>query len=277
MDTTTPSVPRQLPCAAHVTLELSIVIPTLNRLDSLERALDSIRGHTAVPHEVIVYANRCSPKTERFLDTRPDVRSIRDTRNRYFTEAVNRAIAVARGRYVFLMNDDCEALRPDWFDFFRELLELDPRIGAVGPHWWNIDELPLGWIEPYAALYRRELFHELGPLPYVDDSFRLWWADIYHAYKLMHSGYFILPLERDLAETFVEHARGAGEYGVTVSALMGRLPRACFEFHGKELMYRRLGIADEAALLGYYGGRIWGWRDAHAAGNRAALAADRPL
>jgi GT2 family glycosyltransferase len=255
-----------------VTPELSIVVPTLNRLDSLERALDSIRSSTAVAHEVIVYANRCAPETGTFLDGRPDVRSIRDPRNRYFTEAVNRAIAVARGRYVFLMNDDCEALRPDWFDFFRDLLELEPRIGAVGPHWRNIDELPLGWIEPYAALYRRDLFQELGPLPYVDSSFRLWWSDIYHAYKLMRNGYFILPLERDLAETFVKHARGAGEYGATVRAFMGRLPRGCFEFHGKELMYRRLGIADERELRGHYGGRIWGLQDALGVGNRAALA-----
>jgi len=238
-------------------IELSIIIPTLNRLEMLEPCLDAIAELTEVSYEVIVHANECSEETAAFLDGRRGVRAIRSPENRFFTRAVNAAIGMSRGRYIFLMNDDCRPLRRDWSSFYRDLLEQDPRIGAVGPHWLNIDELPYGWIEPYAAMYRRSLFDELGPLPYFDDSFCLWWADIYHAYRLMQSGRYLLPLERSLADSVVFHARGAGEDGATVIAMRERLPRACFEFHGKALMYERLGIRDERELIGYWGDRIW--------------------
>ena len=94
------------PFAPARMLELSIVIPTLNRLDTLLPCLDSIGRHTAVPHEIIVYANACHEETARQLEARPTVVPLLDTENRFFTEAVNAGIARARGRYVFLLNDD---------------------------------------------------------------------------------------------------------------------------------------------------------------------------
>jgi GT2 family glycosyltransferase len=236
---------------------LSIVIPTLNRIDTLEKCLRSIECFTETSYEVIVHANCCSRETTELLRRFDFVRGIESEDNLFFTQAVNRGIASARGRYVFLMNDDCVVTTAGWTDFYITLLESDPKVGVVGPHWWNIDELPYGWIEPYASMYRRSLFQELGPLPYFDDSFRLWWSDIYHAYRLMHRGYYLLPLERTLADSIVEHARPAGADGQTVIKMRSHLPAECFEFHGKRLMYERLGIADEADLVGYYGDRIW--------------------
>jgi GT2 family glycosyltransferase len=236
---------------------LSIIVPTLNRLDTLAPCLESIERSTHVRHEVIVCANECNEETAAFLDDRPQLRSIRTAHNRFFTAAVNDAIGMARGEYVFLMNDDCHVAELEWVDFYVSLLEVDPRIGVVGPHWKNIDELPWGWIEPYAAMYRRSIFDELGPLPHFDESFCLWWSDIYHAYRLMKHGYYLLPLERSLADSVVAHARPAGGHGETVLRMRETLPADCFEFHGKELMYERLGITDEACLAGYFGSRVW--------------------
>jgi GT2 family glycosyltransferase len=237
-------------------LELSIVIPTLNRLDTLLPCLDSIGRHTAVPHEVIVYANACTDETARQLEARPTVVPMLDSDNRFFTEAVNAGIARARGQYVFLLNDDTLLRRDDWFPFYRSQLELDPRIGVVGPYWKNIDNLPYGWIEPYATLYPRTVFDRLGGLPYLDPSFVLWWSDIYHAYTLMREGYFLRPLTRALADAYVWHQRD-GESGDTVRRLRPTLPADCFVFHGKAQMYARLGITNETRLAGYYDGVVW--------------------
>lgn len=237
-------------------IDLSIIIPTLNNLRDLTPCLDSIRRTTRVSHEVLVYANACTEETAHFLDRRADVRAICDSRNLYFTQAVNAALAEACGRYVFLLNDDTVILRDDWFDVYREQLELDSRIAMVGPYWKNIDELPYGWIEPYATLYRREAFEAFGGLPFHDASFVLWWSDIYHAYALMRDGFYLRPLARPLVDGIVHHRR-VGESGATVLRLKPTLPEACFSFHGKTLMYERLGIESDARLAGYYEGVVW--------------------
>ncbi len=236
--------------------ELSIIIPTLNRLDNLVPCIESIKLRTSVDFEIIVYANACDRDTADYLDS-ADVRSIRDPENKFFTEAANRAIETATGRYVFLLNDDTVLLRDDWFAFYQRHLEIDPRIAVVGPYWKNIDELPYGWIEPYATLYRRDVLVSSGGLPYFDFSFVLWWSDIYHAYRLMRDGHYLLPLSRSVVDAFVHHRR-VGESGDTVRRLKPTLPDECFHFHGKELMYRRLEIGDERDLAGYYDGAVWG-------------------
>src|SRR5262245_56889698 len=121
--------------------EVSIVIPTLNRLDNLVPCIEAIRRRTTVDYEIIVYENECDERMAAYLDSAADVRSIRDSQNRFFTDAVNRAIQMANGRYDFLLNDDTELLRDDWFEFYRRHLEFDPRVAVVGPYWKNITEL----------------------------------------------------------------------------------------------------------------------------------------
>lgn len=237
--------------------ELSIIIPTLNGLENLKPCIESIERCTRASYEIIVLANACNAATARYLDSMPALKSLRHADNKFFTAAVNAGIARARGRYIFLLNDDTIVLRDDWFAFYRRHLELDPRIAMVGPYWKNIEELPYGWVEPYATLYRREVFERFGGLPYFDFSFILWWSDIYHAYKLMHAGYYLLPLARPVVDAFVFHRR-IGESGGTVLSLKPTLPDDCFKFHGKALMYRRLGITSERDLAGYYGGAVWG-------------------
>lgn len=232
-------------------LKLSIIIPTLNRVKELENCLRSIRATTDVVYEVIVYANECRDETLTLLQNFPEVQVIADSQNKFFTEAVNIAISKASGEYVFLLNDDTILLRTDWFEFYQSKLDLNPRIGAVGPYWKNISELPFGWIEPYASMYRRSIFEECGFLPFVDDSFVLWWSDIYHSYKLMKQGRYLYPLKRAVVDCYVQHLR-VGESGDTVLAFKEKLSPECFNFHGKQLMYQRLGIGSDSELAGYY-------------------------
>ena len=69
-------------------------------------------------------------------------------------------------------------------------------------------------------------------------------------------GYFLRPLARAVADAYVWHKRN-GESGDTVQRLRPTLPADCFDFHGKALMYERLGIRRDEALAGYYGGVVW--------------------
>lgn len=242
-------------------MDLSIVIPTLNRLETLRPCLDSIVRNTHVESEIIVYANLCTAETRTLLSRYPSVLILEDEENSYFTKAVNAGIHHSRGHYVFLLNDDCVLKNDRWFPFYRNLAELDETIAMVGPLHGGFDELPYGWVEPYATMYSRSALDLIGSLPFYDESFALWWSDIYHSYRAMNMGLRLMALEPSLVDMYIEHRRPTGEIGDTVAKFHQVLPREYFEFHGKALMYERLGIRDETRLPGYYGGQIWGVDD----------------
>lgn len=241
-------------------MDLSIVIPTLNRLETLESCLDSIVCNTSVEFEIIVYANSCKPDTRSLLSAYPSVRAIEDRENKYFTEAVNIAILQCRGNYIFLLNDDCELRNDRWFQFYKSLVDLDDSIAMIGPFHHYLDTLPYGWIEPFASMYKRDKLECIGLLPFFDDSFVLWWSDIYHCYKAMNMGFRPMVLEPALVDVYIDHKRYTVS-GDTVNQFRHCLPSECFDFHGKALMYERLGIKDDTCLAGYFGDRVWGEKD----------------
>ncbi|MFT5115038.1 MAG: GT2 family glycosyltransferase [Parasphingorhabdus sp.] len=242
-------------------MDLSIVIPTLNRLDTLLPCINSIQRNTSIEYEIIVYANECTELTFNSLCFLDGVKVIADKQNSYYTQAINRAATRAQGDYLFLLNDDCLIQKPDWLITYKNLIELDSSIAVVGPFWHNIDALPYGWIEPYAAMFPRQIFEHIGGLPYFDDSFVLWWSDIYFAYKAMQMGYYTLPVQPELIAQSVHHLRPTGDHGDTVKRFQSILRPECFEFHGKTLMYKRLDILNESGLTGYYASKVWGCSD----------------
>jgi GT2 family glycosyltransferase len=235
---------------------VSIIIPTFNNVDTLKGCITSVLDNSPPSCELIVINNNSHDGTATYLESLKGVRHIRCDENLFFTKAINLGVGHATGKYLFFLNDDCVVLRKDWVDFYQGLLEQDRRIGAVGPYWKNIDELPYGWIEPYAAMVPRKQFVELGGLPYHDDSFVLWWSDIYYTYKLMQHGYYVVPLSRTVVERYIHHLR-VGESGQTVLKFKKILPKECFQFHGKATMYERLGIGGDHQLVGYYQGHVY--------------------
>ena len=62
----------------------------------------------------------------------PWARLLRSRQNLGFTGGNNRALRVARGRYVLLLNPDAE-LRPGAIDALADYLDAHPDVGAVGP------------------------------------------------------------------------------------------------------------------------------------------------
>ncbi len=62
----------------------------------------------------------------------PAVRVIDNSQNAGFTRANNQALAVAQGRYLFLLNPDTE-LRPGALAALMDYMQAHPRAGIVGP------------------------------------------------------------------------------------------------------------------------------------------------
>ena len=114
---------------------VSVVIPTRDRVDLLERCVGSIRDTTeGADYEIVIVDNgSVEPETERYF------RSISSSRGRIvrcpgpfnFSRLVNHGVAAARGDLVCLLNNDVEVLTGSWLAELRSRL-ADPEVGAVG-------------------------------------------------------------------------------------------------------------------------------------------------
>lgn len=86
-------------------MDVSVIIPTYNRLWCLPKAIESCR-HTQCRTEIIVVDDGSTDGTWDWLQTQPDLVSIYQP-NQGQTWAINRGTAISRGRYIrFLDSDD---------------------------------------------------------------------------------------------------------------------------------------------------------------------------
>ncbi len=86
-------------------MDVSVIIPTYNRLWSLPKAIESCR-HTQCRTEIIAIDDGSTDGTWEWLQTQPDIISLRQD-NWGKGWAVNRGFAIAKGKYVrFLDSDD---------------------------------------------------------------------------------------------------------------------------------------------------------------------------
>ncbi|HVG22674.1 MAG TPA: glycosyltransferase family 2 protein [Thermoanaerobaculia bacterium] len=118
--------PRSRPRA----LDLSILIVTWNSERWIDRCLRSIPAACeGIEYEVVVHDNASADGTVQHLG---DANIIRSTVNAGFAAGTNRAFAASRGRYVFLLNPDCE-LAPRALTNLFSFMESHPQIAAAVP------------------------------------------------------------------------------------------------------------------------------------------------
>ncbi|HEX7152702.1 MAG TPA: glycosyltransferase family 2 protein [Thermoanaerobaculia bacterium] len=131
-------------------LDLSILIVTWNSERWIERCLRSIPAACeGLEYEVVVYDNASDDGTvgQTLLSVPPQkprlagsekqsgvsgLQLIRSDSNIGFAAGTNRAFGESRGRYVFLLNPDCE-LAPRALTLLFEFLETHPHIAAAAP------------------------------------------------------------------------------------------------------------------------------------------------
>ncbi len=133
-------VRRQLPSAPPL---VSIVICTRDHERLLQVAVDSILARTTYPrYEIIVVDNgSVEPRAVAYLAklaNRPGVTVLRDDSPFNYSRLNNRAMAVARGEVLCLLNDDIEVLTPHWLEEMVALA-VEPDVGAVGARLWYPD------------------------------------------------------------------------------------------------------------------------------------------
>lgn len=115
---------------------LSVVIGTLNRCDSLPKAIDSLLAQQCPPErlEIIVVDNGSTDATAQVAQGY----AARDPRVRHVVEpklglsnARNKGISEARGAYVGFFDDDATA-EPQWAATILSIIDSDPGVGALG-------------------------------------------------------------------------------------------------------------------------------------------------
>ncbi len=113
---------------------LSIIIVNYNSGRLTLDSLDSIRRHAShLDHEVIVVDNASQDKSPDLIEAHyPEAHLLRMESNLGFGAANNRGAAVARAKYLLLLNNDAILLENSLTPLI-ETLQKDPSIGVIGP------------------------------------------------------------------------------------------------------------------------------------------------
>jgi N-acetylglucosaminyl-diphospho-decaprenol L-rhamnosyltransferase len=119
-----------LPQVQTRAVDLSILIVTWNSARWIDRCLRSIPAACeGLDYEVMVHDNASTDGTLRHVTNA----NVLDSKtNDGFAAGTNRAFAASQGRYVFLLNPDCE-LAPRTLTRLFEFMEAHPQIAAAVP------------------------------------------------------------------------------------------------------------------------------------------------
>lgn len=114
---------------------VSIVIPSKDHVEILERCLRSIRKHTTgVDYEIVVVDNgSCGAARAKLMNLERELsfRYFYEPMEFNFSAMVNLGVRKSDGDYIVLLNDDCEVLQKDWLTRMLGQAQL-PHVGAVG-------------------------------------------------------------------------------------------------------------------------------------------------
>ncbi|MDP9901572.1 glycosyltransferase family 2 protein [Variovorax ginsengisoli] len=122
---------------------VSLIIPTRNAAALVKQCVDSIEALTTYRNYEIILVDNGSDDPAALayfaeLALRPGYRLLRDDNEFNYSALNNRAVAVATGELVALINNDIEVVSPDWLSEMVSLA-LQPGVGAVGARLWYPD------------------------------------------------------------------------------------------------------------------------------------------
>ncbi|MCK5492325.1 MAG: glycosyltransferase family 2 protein [Candidatus Omnitrophica bacterium] len=113
---------------------ISVIIPTYNSKELLNKGLDSIMKQSFLDIEIIIIDNGSSDGTYQFvIDNYPYLKIIRNDMNMGSSVARNQGIAISRGKFIMFMDCDVQLCK----NFFSKLLEIIKQmpkdIDAISP------------------------------------------------------------------------------------------------------------------------------------------------
>ena len=163
-------------------MNISVIIPTFNRKETLKRAIQSVVMQSYTPHEIIVIDDGSDDGTKEWLkDNFPNVKYIYQM-NSGVSSARNKGIKFARGDWIALLDSDDEWLPSKLKDQANEI-ELNPaakflhtneiwirngvRVNQMKKHkkygGYIFEKcLDMCRISPSSVLIKKDIFDEIG-------------------------------------------------------------------------------------------------------------------
>ena len=125
-------------------VEISVVIPTWNRIDALSRCLDALLAQDkTVVFEVIVALDARDGLSEAHLVPYAlQVRIVR-SQNPGLNGARNRGAHAAHGQVIVFLDDDCILPRPDWVELLSASFRRHSEADAIGGLFLSLENAPL--------------------------------------------------------------------------------------------------------------------------------------
>lgn len=121
-------------------MELSIIIVSYNVKEFLQQCILSVKSAAQpLKHEIIVVDNDSVDGTNKIIPQRfPEVTFVANSHNGGFAKACNQGMAIAKGKYILLLNPDT-ILQDDTLVTIYRFLEANPQVGAAGCKILNAD------------------------------------------------------------------------------------------------------------------------------------------
>lgn len=144
--------------------DVSVIIANWNLKGILHECLDSVRrGSAGLAVELIVIDNASSDGSAGMIaEDLPEAILIVNNVNRGFAYACNQGIEAARGRYLFLLNNDA-ILHEGALVRMVEFLDLHDKVGLAGPGVVNVNGSPQERSRGYFPSIPRALAHFFLP------------------------------------------------------------------------------------------------------------------
>lgn len=114
--------------------EISIITVNYNGFQETKELIESLQKHVhSCSYEIIVVDNGSRQNEATLLkQAYPGIQVLRSEQNAGFAGGNNLGIKIARGEYIFLLNNDA-LIRDDSLHFLKDCLANHPGIGAVSP------------------------------------------------------------------------------------------------------------------------------------------------
>jgi GT2 family glycosyltransferase len=112
--------------------DVTVVMLTYNRWDLTREALRLLAEETEPRYEVVIVDNASTDGTVDQLAHVGGATMLRNPRNLGFGPANNQGAALARGRYLLLLNSDAW-VRPGWLEPLIDVADADATVAAVAP------------------------------------------------------------------------------------------------------------------------------------------------
>jgi GT2 family glycosyltransferase len=184
-----------------MTVELSVVIGTVDRPDHLQKFVNSVIQHTDIPYELIILDAGINPvDLNKIVIPGYPIRVIREPKKLGFAKGYNVGFRAAQGKYVTFLNDDC-VVQPHWAVEAVRFMDKTPWCGLGAIYYSNYGDDPYHiseWLGlPYAnfGIISKALGDKIG---WFDECCYTYGADNSLTFKVLLDGWAIagIPYSR---------------------------------------------------------------------------------